>query len=66
MLLAVIVILGAGRFFETTYPLETYFDESVNGLAVGSPVKLRGVAGGTGGGNQLRVQRIPPSAFQTT
>ena len=43
MLLAVIVILGAGRFFETTYPLETYFDESVNGLAVGSPVKLRGV-----------------------
>ncbi|MCJ2163092.1 MULTISPECIES: MlaD family protein [unclassified Pseudodesulfovibrio] len=46
MLLAVIVILGAGRFFETTYPLETYFDESVNGLAVGSPVKLRGVAVG--------------------
>jgi paraquat-inducible protein B len=43
MLLAVVVILGAGRFFETTYALETYFDESVNGLSVGSPVKLRGV-----------------------
>ncbi|WP_319583800.1 MlaD family protein [uncultured Pseudodesulfovibrio sp.] len=43
MLLAVVVILGAGRFFQTTYPLETYFDESVNGLSVGSPVKLRGV-----------------------
>lgn len=43
LLLAVIIILGAGRYFETTYPLETYFDESVNGLAVGSPVKLRGV-----------------------
>ncbi|WP_338670051.1 MlaD family protein [Pseudodesulfovibrio methanolicus] len=43
MLLAVVIILGAGRFFQTTYPLETYFDESVNGLSVGSPVKLRGV-----------------------
>jgi len=43
MLLAVIIILGAGRYFQTTYPLETYFDESVNGLSVGSPVKLRGV-----------------------
>ncbi|BDQ35331.1 MlaD family protein [Pseudodesulfovibrio portus] len=43
MLIAVIIILGAGRYFETTYTMETYFDESVNGLAVGSPVKLRGV-----------------------
>ncbi len=43
MLLAVIIILGAGKYFETTYTLETYFNESVNGLAVGSPVKLRGV-----------------------
>lgn len=43
MLIAVVIILGAGRFFETTYTVETYFDESVNGLAIGSPVKLRGV-----------------------
>jgi paraquat-inducible protein B len=43
MLLAVVIILGAGRYFQTSYPLETYFDESVNGLSVGSPVKLRGV-----------------------
>lgn len=43
MLVAMVIILGAGRYFETTYTLETYFDESVNGLAVGSPVKLRGV-----------------------
>jgi len=43
MLIAMIIILGAGRYFETTYAMETYFDESVNGLAVGSPVKLRGV-----------------------
>ncbi|MBI9079042.1 MAG: MCE family protein [Pseudodesulfovibrio sp.] len=43
MLMAVIIILGAGRYFETTYQVETYFDESINGLAIGSPVKLRGV-----------------------
>ncbi len=43
MLIAVIIILGAGKYFETTYKMETYFDESINGLAVGSPVKLRGV-----------------------
>jgi len=43
MIVAVIIILGAGRYFETTYQVETYFDESVNGLEVGSPVKLRGV-----------------------
>ncbi|MBG0790778.1 MAG: MCE family protein [Desulfovibrionaceae bacterium] len=43
MLIAVVIILGAGRYFETAYTMETYFDESVNGLAEGSPVKLRGV-----------------------
>jgi len=43
MLIAMIIILGASRYFETTYQVETYFDESINGLAIGSPVKLRGV-----------------------
>ncbi|NDV17913.1 MCE family protein [Pseudodesulfovibrio sp. JC047] len=43
MLVAMVIILGAGRYFQTTYAMETYFDESINGLAVGSPVKLRGV-----------------------
>lgn len=43
LLIAMIIILGAGRFFQTAYTLETYFDESVNGLSIGSPVKLRGV-----------------------
>lgn len=43
MLVAVVIILGAGQYFETTYTVESYFDESVNGLEVGSPVKLRGV-----------------------
>ncbi|WP_319472048.1 MlaD family protein [uncultured Pseudodesulfovibrio sp.] len=43
MLAAVIIVLGAGRYFTTTYTIETYFDESINGLEIGSPVKLRGV-----------------------
>lgn len=38
-----VVVLGAGRFFKKTYHLETYINESVNGLEVGSPVKYRGV-----------------------
>jgi paraquat-inducible protein B len=44
LLVAVIVILGAGEYFKTTYTIESYFDDSVNGLEVGSPVKLRGVS----------------------
>ncbi|WP_242012235.1 MlaD family protein [Pseudodesulfovibrio cashew] len=44
MLVAVVIILGAGRYFQTTFIVESYFNESVNGLEVGSPVKLRGVA----------------------
>lgn len=38
-----VVVLGAGRFFKKIYHLETYINESVNGLEVGSPVKYRGV-----------------------
>lgn len=43
LLIAVVIILGAGRYLEKYYKVEAYFNESVNGLAVGSPVKLRGV-----------------------
>jgi phospholipid/cholesterol/gamma-HCH transport system substrate-binding protein/paraquat-inducible protein B len=37
------VILGGGDYFAEKVVIETYFDESVQGLEVGSPVKLRGV-----------------------
>ena len=37
------VILGGRNLFEKPIPFETYFDESVQGLEVGSPVKFRGV-----------------------
>ncbi|CCH50567.1 MlaD family protein [Pseudodesulfovibrio piezophilus] len=43
LLVAIVIVLGAGRYFETSYSVESYFNESVNGLEIGSPVKLRGV-----------------------
>ncbi|MES2204709.1 MAG: MlaD family protein, partial [Pseudomonadota bacterium] len=41
-----LVCLGAGSLFKPSQLAETYFDESVQGLNVGSPVKYRGVTVG--------------------
>ncbi len=38
-----LIVLGTARFLEKTIKMETYINESVNGLEVGSPVKFRGV-----------------------
>lgn len=38
-----IVIFGARELFEEKIHLETYIDQSVQGLEIGSPVKTRGV-----------------------
>jgi len=38
-----VVVLGAGTIFQKRSLIETYIDESVQGLDVGSPVKFRGV-----------------------
>jgi ABC-type transporter Mla subunit MlaD len=48
LLLAVLIILlGARSLFEKRLRIETYFDESVQGLDLGSHVKFRGVSIGT-------------------
>ena len=47
LLLVVLFALGAGRFFKKTYIIETYINESVNGLEQGSAVKYRGVRVGS-------------------
>ena len=38
-----VVALGVGTVFKTKNLVETYIEESVQGLDVGSPVKFRGV-----------------------
>src|SRR5262245_46104809 len=40
---AAIVVLGAGKWFQKKMIVETYFIESVQGLEVGAPVRIRGV-----------------------
>ena len=40
---AIVLALSAGQLFSRTVVLETYFDESVQGLDIGSLVKYRGV-----------------------
>jgi ABC-type transporter Mla subunit MlaD len=40
----VIVVIGSGRWFQPRLTIETYFNESVQGLDVGSKLKYRGVA----------------------
>ncbi len=42
-----IIFFGAGTLFEPTIMMETYFDESVQGLNVGAAVMNRGVKVGT-------------------
>jgi hypothetical protein len=42
-LVFLLVMLGAGKLFQSKIVMETYFNESVQGLEVGSKVKYRGV-----------------------
>jgi ABC-type transporter Mla subunit MlaD len=45
--IAALIAFGLGAFFQKKLNFETYLDESVQGLDVGSHVKLRGVTVGT-------------------
>lgn len=38
-----LIVLGATALFRRSFPVETYFEQSVQGLDVGAPVKFRGV-----------------------
>ncbi len=38
-----IIVVGSGRWFQPRITIETYFNESVQGLDIGSKVKYRGV-----------------------
>src|SRR6266567_8698143 len=39
----VLLVIGTGRFLQKRITIETYFNESVQGLDIGSKVKYRGV-----------------------
>jgi paraquat-inducible protein B len=43
VLIAAIVVVGSGRFFEKPYRFICLFQGNLNGLKVGAPVKVRGV-----------------------
>jgi len=43
LLVSAVLVVGGTDLFQRTIYFESYFDESVQGLEVGSPVKLRGV-----------------------
>ncbi len=46
VLFVVLFILGGRTIFEPKIIIETYFDESISGLEVGSPVRYRGITVG--------------------
>lgn len=47
LLITAILIFGGGSFFRRTFSVVLFFDGSVKGLSVGSPVMFRGVKVGT-------------------
>lgn len=47
LIVVAVILLGSGKFFKHRPKYVTYFEGSVKGLSVGSPVVLRGVKVGT-------------------
>jgi paraquat-inducible protein B len=59
LVFAAVVIWGSGRLFRETAKYVCYFDGSVEGLEIGAPVKVRGVAVGRVVRIQLRYRQRP-------
>ena len=43
LIVAGVIVFGAGKFFKQKIIIESYFDQSVQGLEVGAPLKFQGV-----------------------
>lgn len=43
LMVILVIVFGSGQLFRKTREFVLYFDSSVNGLRIGSPVKVRGV-----------------------
>ncbi len=61
LIVAAVLILGSGKFFQYRPKYVTYFQGSVKGLSVGSPVVFRGVK--VGSVTEIRM-RFDPKAFE--
>jgi ABC-type transporter Mla subunit MlaD len=57
LLVGVLFLLGGRSLFQPTYTFETYFNDSVAGLEIGSPVRFRGVPLG-------QVTEVLPSSIE--
>jgi paraquat-inducible protein B len=42
LIIIAILVFGSGRLFRQTRTFVLYFDNSVNGLRIGAPVKIKG------------------------
>jgi len=42
LIIIAILVFGSGRLFRQTRDFVLYFDNSVNGLSVGAPLKFKG------------------------
>lgn len=47
LIIVAVLIFGSGRLFRQTREFVLYFDDSVNGLRIGAPVKIKGVTVGS-------------------
>lgn len=69
LIVAGVIVLGGGSLFQRTITIETYVEESVQGLDIGSPVRYRGVKVGsvsqiTFVGTAYNLQPDDPRYFQ--
>lgn len=60
---AAIAVLASGVFFKETAPFVAYFEESVDGLDVGAPVKFSGIKIGEVTDIGIYATREPPSRY---
>jgi paraquat-inducible protein B len=57
LIIIAILVFGSGRLFRQTREFVLYFDNSVNGLRVGAPVKIKGVEVGSVKDIRLQLER---------
>jgi paraquat-inducible protein B len=60
LIVIAILIFGSGRLFRQTRDFVLYFDNSVNGLRIGAPVKVKGVPIGSVKDIRLQLERGGP------